>query len=35
MSAYAASTLRDIDSHLRIVVGLDKDFQLIIKQHNS
>ena len=33
---YARSPFRDIESHLRIVVGLDEDdSQLILKQYNS
>ena len=33
---YARSPLRDFESYLRIVVGLDEeDFQLILKEYNS
>ena len=33
---YARSPFREIESHLRIVVGLDEgDIQLIFKQYNS
>ena len=33
---YTRSRLRDFESYLRIVIGLDeKDFQIILKDYNS
>ena len=32
---YSASSFRDFESYLRLVIGLDGDIQLILKEYNS